>query len=264
MAVPSARHSDLRSIAGEALSLAGAGRALLLQIAHPAIGRGVAEHSDFATRLMDRFHATMTFVYAAVYASPDTFDRVRRQVDRAHRPVHAARSGDLPAYNAFAPELQLWVSSTLYATMVDLNELVYGPLADTSREQVYRDFRQLGLNLQLRPEAWPSDTAGFQRYWDGMLPRLAVTETTRELAQQILRPNGVPVLLRGVLPASRLVTTGLLPASVREQFGLPWNHSVQSRFERRMRWAATIYPRLPASLRHQPRDAYLRRLQQQS
>lgn len=261
MAVPSARHSDLRSIAGEALSLAGAGRALLLQIAHPAVGRGVAEHSDFAGRLVERFHATMTFVYASVFATPEAFDQVRRQVDRAHRPVHAARSGDLPAYNAFSPELQLWVSSTLYATMVDLNERVYGPLADASREHVYRDFRRLGLNLQLRPEAWPSDTAGFQHYWDGMLPRLAVTNTTRKLAEQILRPNGAPVLMRGVLPVSRLITTGLLPEVVREQFELPWDHTVQNRFERRMRWAAAIYPRLPARLRHRPRDMYLRRLE---
>ena len=115
MAVPPARQSDLRQIAGEALSLAGAGRALLLQIAHPAVGRGVAEHSDFATRIVDRFHATMTFVYAAVFASPDEFDAVRRQVNRAHGPVHAARSGDLPAYSAFDPDLQLWVSATLYA-----------------------------------------------------------------------------------------------------------------------------------------------------
>ncbi|WP_295126597.1 oxygenase MpaB family protein [uncultured Leifsonia sp.] len=262
MAIQPDRHADLRSIAGEALSLAGAGRALLLQIAHPAVGRGVAEHSDFAARIVDRFHATMTFVYAAVFAPPEAFDAVRRQVDRAHRPVHAVRSGDLPAYNAFDPQLQLWVSATLYATMVDLNERVYGPLATESREQVYDDFRHLGLNLQLRPEAWPADTAAFGRYWDGMLPQLAVNESTRALAEQILRPRGVPVWLRGALPASRLVTTGLLPASVRTQFGLPWDDRIEQRFDLRMRWAAAAYPHLPAAIRHRPRDVYLRRLQE--
>ncbi len=260
MAVPPARHSDLRSIAGEALSLAGAGRALLLQIAHPAVGRGVAEHSDFATRIVDRFHTTMTFVYAAVFASPEVFDAVRRQVNHAHGPVHAVHDGDLPAYSAFDPDLQLWVSATLYATMIDLNERVYGPLTDASHEQVYRDFRQLGLNLQLRPEVWPSDTAEFRRYWDEMLPQLAVTETTRRLAEQILHPNDVPLWLRAALPASRLVTTGLLPARLREQFGLPWSDRLEHRFERRMRWAAMVYPRLPGALRHRPRDVYLKRL----
>jgi uncharacterized protein (DUF2236 family) len=263
MADPPARHSDLRSIAGEALSLAGAGRALLLQIAHPAVGRGVAEHSDFDTRIMDRFHSTMTFVYAAVFASPEAFDRIRRRVNRAHGPVHATRSGDLPAYNAFEPELQLWVSATLYSTMIDLNEQVYGPLADTSREQVYREFRQLGLNLQLRPEDWPADTAAFGRYWDGMLPQLAATESTRRLAEQILHPHGVPAWSRVALPTGRLVTTGLLPPSVRALFALPWDDRLERRFDRRMSWSAAVYPHLPAALRHRPRDVYLRRLQRE-
>lgn len=261
MAVPPARQSDLRSIAGEALSLAGGGRALLLQIAHPAVGRGVAEHSDFANRIVDRFHATVMFVYAAVFAPPAAFDAVRRRVDQAHRPVHAARSGDLPAYSAFDSDLQLWVSATLYATMIDLNERVYGPLTDASRERVYRDFRQLGLNLQLRPEAWPSDTVEFAQYWSGMLLHLDVTEATRELAGHILHPSGVPVWLRTALPASRLVTAGLLPPSVRQQFGLPWDTRLEHRFDRRMRWAAAVYPHVPAVLRHRPRDVYLRQLQ---
>lgn len=261
MAAPPARHADLPSIAGEALSLAGAGRALLLQIAHPAVGRAVAEHSDFATRIMERFHATMTFVYAAVFASPDAFEVVRSRVNRAHAPVHSPRSGDLAGYSAFDPELQLWVSATLYATMLELNERVYGPLADTSREGVYRDFRQLGLNLQLRPEAWPGDTADFQVYWDGMLRRLSVNDATRELAGQILHPQGVPILLRAGLPASRLITAGLLPARVREEFGLPWDDRLARRFDRRMRWYASIYPHLPAAVRHRPRDVYLRRLE---
>ncbi|MBO1740399.1 oxygenase MpaB family protein [Leifsonia sp. TF02-11] len=264
MTAPPARHSDLRSIAGEALSLAGAGRALLLQIAHPAVGRGVAEHSDFATRIVDRFHSTMIFVYGAVFASPETFDTIRRQVNRAHGPVHAPRSGDLPAYSAFESELQLWVSATLYSTMIDLNERVYGPLADASRERVYRDFRQLGLNLQLRPEEWPADTVAFGRYWDGMLRQLAVNDSTRRLAEQILHPSGVPAWSRIALPSWRLVTTGLLPPSVRGLFALPWDDRLERRFDRRMRWTAAVYPHLPAAVRHRPRDVSLRRLQREA
>lgn len=260
MTVPPARHSDLPQIAGEALSLAGAGRALLLQIAHPAVGRGVAEHSDFATRIVSRFHATLTFVYASVFASPDEFETVRRRVNRAHGPVHAPRDGDLPGYNAFDPALQLWVASTLYETMIDLNERVFGPLDHASRERVYLDFTRLGLNLQIRPEAWPNDTGSFRAYWHGMIPRLEVTDTTRLLAGQILHPGGLPVWLRVALPTSRLVTAGLLPTSVREQFELPWDERREERFERRMRWTAAVYPRLPAALRHRPRDVYLRRL----
>ena len=37
-----------RDVGAEAVLVAGGGRAILLQIAHPAVGRGVVDHSDFA------------------------------------------------------------------------------------------------------------------------------------------------------------------------------------------------------------------------
>lgn len=257
---PPPREATLRQVAGEALSLAGGGRALLLQIAHPAVGRGVVEHSDFATKMMDRYHATMTFVYASVFASPEEFATVRRQVNRAHAQVRASASSGRPAYNAFDPALQLWVSSTLYATMIELNERVFGRLSDPSREAVYQQFTRLGLNLQLRPEDWPEDTVAFQRYWDEMVARLEVSDDARGVAGQLLHPRGVPLWLQAALPDIRLVTAGLLPPVVRSQFGLPWNESLARRFDRRLGWAATVYPPLPESLRHATRDAHLRRL----
>ena len=56
----------LADIGAEGVLLAGAGRAILLQIANPRVGHGVAEHSDFAERPMDRLRATMTYVYAVI------------------------------------------------------------------------------------------------------------------------------------------------------------------------------------------------------
>ncbi|MCI0159171.1 DUF2236 domain-containing protein [Leifsonia shinshuensis] len=252
--------ADFHQIAGEALCLAGGGSALLLQIAHPAVGRGVVEHSDFANRLMDRFHATMMFVYAAAFASPDEFSTVLRSVNRAHAPVRAPASGERPAYNAFDTDLQRWVSATLFATMTDLHERVFGPQTGDSKEQVYQDFIHLGRNLQLVAEDWPTTRSGFQTYWDDMVAGLRVSDETRVVARQILYPREVPLWLRAALPGARLVTAGLLPARVREQFDLPWNPAIERRFERRMRTFAAIYPRLPSALRHRPRDVYLRRL----
>ena len=141
--------TGLERMAAEALPLVGAGRALLLQIAHPAVGRAVAEHSDFANRVMDRLHSTMTFVYASVFATPEEFALVRRAVNRAHVPVRADADGTAPPYNAFDPELQLWVAATLYQTMTDLHERVFGPLPLAVAEQVYRAFTRTGLTLQV-------------------------------------------------------------------------------------------------------------------
>jgi uncharacterized protein (DUF2236 family) len=53
---------NVADIGAEGVLLAGAGRAILLQIANPAVGHGVAEHSDFSTRAFDRFRAPHTYV----------------------------------------------------------------------------------------------------------------------------------------------------------------------------------------------------------
>src|SRR3954453_19142421 len=93
-------------IASEALTLAGGGRALLLQIAHPAVGRGVVEHSDFASRLMDRFDGTMLYLTASMFGTPEELRAMRRIVNRAHAPVRggaADASTPGPAYNAYDP-----------------------------------------------------------------------------------------------------------------------------------------------------------------
>lgn len=249
-----------KDIAGEAINLAGGGRALLLQIAHPAIGQGVADHSDFANRMMDRLHATMTFLYASVYGTPEELRFVRRSVDRAHAPVRAESRGDAPAYDAFDPELQLWVAATLYDTMIDLRERVFGRPSVDDGDRLYREFSvQLSL-LQLPVELWPATRADFSRYWTSMLPRLTSSQETRAIARQILYPARVPPGTRALLPLARLVTVGLLPDAVRRELRLAWNARLQRRFDRWMRFTAVLYPLLPERLRHQPRDYYLRRL----
>ncbi|MFF1572756.1 oxygenase MpaB family protein [Leifsonia sp. NPDC058292] len=264
MSTPSAGPGiTARDIAAEALYLAGGGRALLLQIAHPAVGRGVAEHSDFANRMLERLHATMTFVYASVYATPEEFAVVRRSVNRAHAPVRADADQAGPAYNAYDPELQLWVAATLYDTMMTLYERFFGALRPDDADRVYREFTVLGSALQVPSDRWPADRDAFRVYWNGMLTTLRSTDATRAVARQILHPRGVPLWLRALFPQARLVTAGLLPPTVRDDFGLDWNDATQRRYDRWMRWAASVYHRVPRSWRVRPKELYLRRLRAQ-
>jgi uncharacterized protein (DUF2236 family) len=90
----------LYDIGAESVLLLGAGRSILLQVADPAIGHGVAEHSDFARRPLDRLRATMTYVYAVVYGSEEQL-AVRRKVNRAHatvrRPANSGSPGTTPS-----------------------------------------------------------------------------------------------------------------------------------------------------------------------
>jgi uncharacterized protein (DUF2236 family) len=254
---------ELRDIAGESVLLAGGGRAILLQIAHPGVGRGVAEHSDFASRPLDRLHATMTYVYAVVYGTDAERAELRRRVNRAHGPVARAADAAAPSYNAFDPELQLWVAATLYDTAVLVYERIFGPLDDESAERIYRQYAVLGTQLQVPSEAWPVDRAAFRTYWNGMLPTLRATDATRRVAQDLLHPRVAPLWLKAVMPLARLMTIGFLPIELRDEFELTWGPRRERRFQRWLRMTAAVFPRLPAGIRHQLRDRELARLRRE-
>ncbi|HET8551612.1 MAG TPA: oxygenase MpaB family protein [Gammaproteobacteria bacterium] len=242
----------MAAIAGEGILLAGGMRAILLQVAHPAIGRGVAEHSNFTYRAMDRLRATMTYVYGMTFGSPDERRAIRDQVDTVHRSING------PGYDARDPDLQLWVAATLYHTALMLYERWVGRLDDYRAEIIYRQYRILGAALQMREEQWPADRAAFHAYWNGMLERIYVTDAAREVCHDLFYPHQVPLWVRAAMPLNRLITAGLLPASIRDAYGLEWNDRRQRRFNQFSNAASLIYPRMPAPIRKFPKIWYLR------
>ncbi|WP_115787070.1 oxygenase MpaB family protein [Arthrobacter silvisoli] len=250
----------LADIGAEAVLLAGAGSAILLQLADPAVGRGVAEHSTFAERPLDRLAATMGYVYAVIYGSEEQLTAVRRAVNRAHAPVRGESDGTSPGYNAFDPESQLWVAATLYNTAVRMYERVYGMLDGEAADRVYREYARIGTVLQLPAELWPADRAAFTDYWNKRLAGLAPAPGAVRVARELLHPAVGPAWLRMVMPLMRLLTAGLLTESLRAAYGLPWDPRRQRRFDGVMRMLAIVYPRLPERIRHKPKDYYLGRI----
>ncbi|HWR85066.1 MAG TPA: oxygenase MpaB family protein, partial [Rhodoglobus sp.] len=53
----------IADVSDEAILLAGGGAAILQQLANPVVAAGVAGHSDFAERPLDRLHGTLTYLY---------------------------------------------------------------------------------------------------------------------------------------------------------------------------------------------------------
>ncbi|AJM77216.1 hypothetical protein TI83_03070 [Rathayibacter toxicus] len=242
----------------EGLFLVSGGRTILLQIAHPAIGKGVAEHSDFMKRALGRLHGTLSYVYALHYGSPEDIRTVRRRVNRAHAPVR----GD--GYSAFDPELQLWVSATLTQSMLNLYQLAFGPLSEAEADDLVRRSRITGTALQLPVELWPDSRAAFEAYWQEQLTRLEVTPATRKVAHDVLGGAITAWYLRPLGPYLRLMTAGLLPPHLREPFGFTWNARQQARFDRALKRTLAVYRRLPRIVRTAPSRYYLAKVRAES
>lgn len=254
----------MADLAREGILVAGAGRAILLQIADPAIAAGVARHSDFSVRPLDRLHATLTFVYALALGTPEEQRLAARRVDRAHIPVRARAGETAPAYSAFHADAQLWVAATLYDTAVQVYELVFGRLDDASRERLHREYAIVGTSLQLPPERWPATRAAFDEYFSQRLLELEVTREAVDVSVQLLTARAAPAAVRALLPLVRLVTAGLLPERLRAAYGFHWSAKQQRRYDRRVAVVRAVWPRLPRAVRAAPAAWYLRAMRRRN
>jgi uncharacterized protein (DUF2236 family) len=83
--------------------------------------------------------------------------------------------------------------------------------------------------LGVPAEDVPASYADFRRYFDGMLESevLCVGRQAREIADAVLHPPGG----LGDSGTLRLLTTALLPTSLRAAFSLPWDAARAARFE---------------------------------
>ena len=253
---------SIRDVAGEGILLAAGARAILLQVADPSVARGVAEHSDFATRPLDRLEGTLGYIYAVVFGSPDEVARARRIVGRAHAPVRstvAAADGSAPAYSAYDPELQLWVAATVYQSAVTMFELCFGPLHEEAADRIHRQYAVLGTALQVPDGMWPEDRAAFRAYWDARIATLEPTADARRIARTLLEGQGAPKAVRVSMPLVALVTAWLLPPRIRAGFGMRWDARLERRCTRLLTPVLVVYRVLPRLVREAPRTVITRR-----
>ncbi|WP_411698660.1 oxygenase MpaB family protein [Conyzicola sp.] len=247
----------LSDISNEAILLGGGARAILLQLAMPAVGHGVANHSDFSSDPLRRLRHTLTYLYVLVYGTDAEKARITGHVNRAHAPVHSAPGAPAPSYDAFDPRQQLWVAATLYDSALTVYTAIFGELAADDAESLYRQYAVLGTALQMPAELWPEDRAAFARYWAQSLRELRVDADVSRVGHALLHPAAAPPWIRGLMPAVRFLTAGFLDPSTRASFDLPWNARRQRLFDRTVRVLAAVYPRLPLWLRRWPARHYL-------
>jgi uncharacterized protein (DUF2236 family) len=253
---------SIRDLAGEGILLAAGGRAILLQIADPSVARGVAEHSDFASRPLDRLEGTLGYIYAVVFGTPAELARARRIVGRAHASVRSsepAADRSAPAYSAYDPDLQLWVAATLYDSAVTMFERCFGPLPDEAADRIYREYAVLGTALQVPDGRWPADRDAFRAYWDERLRTLEPTADARRVARTLLGGRVGTPALRLAMPLVALVTATLLPPRIRAGFGMRWDARLERRSTRMLGVILAIYRRLPRMVREAPRVVITRR-----
>ncbi len=240
----------------EAMLLLGAGpRALLLQLAHPLVAAGVADHSDFRADPWPRLQATLRSYLTIVYGTSSAARAEIRRLNGLHRAIAGA------GYTARDPDLSLWVHATLVDTTMVAHDAWLEPLSRASRARYYDETLPIGRAFGIPDRLLPADLEAFEAYVAGMLApggAVRVSPLARELAAAVLHPPLGPVIpaLAALPPAAYAWTlwpaVAMLPASVRADYGFRWGP-----LERGVAaWLVAGWrlwrPLLPASFRQMP------------
>jgi uncharacterized protein (DUF2236 family) len=243
------KHSVIRRVTTEPALLLGAGRALLLQLAHPSVAQGVADHSDFQHQPFKRLVGTLEATYAVVQGSQELADAVGRRI----RALHGGVTG--PGYRANDPELLLWVHATLLDTVLDRYTRLVGPLPRRDEDALYDEMATVAEVFGCPRRAQPDDIEEFREYVGTMVRTLVVSDTGRSLAADIVAPalpGRLHVPLAPALSVHRLLAVGTLPPPLREQFGFPWDRARASRLAAMERAARTTFHLTPRPVRALP------------
>jgi uncharacterized protein (DUF2236 family) len=232
----------------------GAGRAALLQLAHPWVMASLADHSKVLERPIARFHNTFRIVFTMVFGSLDQALKAARHLYALHGRIRGELKEDTAGwkrgtrYEANAPHALVWVFATLVESAVMAYECARGPLEAGEREQYYAESRRLAAFFGIPAAALPDDWDGFRRYNERMhaSDQLGVSEEARRYAARLLAGSG-----SWIHPPRwyRAITIAWLPERLQSEFfpgvgGERWdaaNAAVQR--------VPRIYRRLPEAVR---------------
>ena len=215
----------------EAVLLGAGPTALLLQIAHPLVAEGVAQHSDFEADPFRRLRGTIRTTMDLVFGDGPTTDRAVRRLNGIHAGVRGesrdpAAVAVAASYRALDPELLLWVQVTLILTSVRAYERWVTPLSPADREQFWQEARRvgvrLGIPLSLSPADWPALEAYWRRMLDPDAGPIHVSVTARRLAPLIIRPP-LPLVPGRLNDLLSLPGLAFLPARLRAEYGIEWS-----------------------------------------
>jgi uncharacterized protein (DUF2236 family) len=235
----------------EALLFLGAGRALLMQLAHPWVATAIAEHSSTLSDPMGRFHRTFDIMFTLVFGSLDQALHASRRLQRRH----AAVCGTIPEtlgpypegsrYMANDVSALMWVHATLVDTALVAYELVLPPLGREACERYYAECRLLGALAGIPFEAQPSDWPAFGEYFSETVASriLTVSPAAKRIAMRVLAKAGHVPVPRWYCN----LTASLMPERFRGAYELQHD---QPKAARTVGVLRRLYPKLPARIRH--------------
>ena len=279
-------------INAERVVLAGWSRAILLQLAHPLVAQGVADHSSFVNaerwprRSSDvktgrtphaegngarpakaagtlfsaavRLHHTVQAMRHLTFGDAASARAALEGIKAIHRRVNGTlveAVGRYPAgtrYSAEDAPLVLWVHATLMDSLPLVYAAIVAPLTDADRDAWCRESAPVARALGAGDDV-PETWAALQAYMTATLSSGQIeVGPTARMLAQDVLAPRYSSLVSPLRAMNRTVTVGLLPPAIRTQYGFDWHARDDATLARTIRLLRSVRYVTPAALAHWP------------
>jgi uncharacterized protein (DUF2236 family) len=237
---------------GEAIVLAGGTCALLMQLAHPAVAAGVAQHSDFRADPFARLRRTLNASYAVVFGSVPRADAALRRMNAIHGVVRGRIPESGVAYQATDPQLLLWVHATLVDTAIRVYDRYVAPLSAAEQQAYHAEARQIAIRLGVPEDGVPMTLVEMRAEMARLMAdgTVRVSDTARSVAPSVLHPTAFPP--RFAWDAAHLISVSVMPDVIRRGYGIRWSPRREAGMQRLASVSRRLLPLLPVALRRVP------------
>lgn len=225
-----------------------------MDVAHPWIAQGVAEHSRLFTDVRGRLALTYSMLMRIVFGDL----RSARQVSRGLHSLHSRVEGTLPdaagrfpkgsPYAANEQRALLWVHLVFFYTRARMYELTVAPLSPEERDRYVEESRRFAACFGIPDQLLPNDFAQMTRVVEDAAATdlFARSRASADIVRFLVRHIPAPAR-----PMFRGFISELLPEPMVALLGFPARSSVSRWHFRVVRAGLWLFNRVaPASIRY--------------
>ncbi|KAL3474593.1 hypothetical protein BJX99DRAFT_248104 [Aspergillus californicus] len=270
----------LPKIFQEGILFIASGPALLLQAAQPGLNHAATTdtstnahtNTNLSKDLTTPLHSTLAYIACLLFGTQAEKEALVGRLRLGQPPLapHAAAGGitsstgsPIQVTASRDSNAQLWMLATIYATATDVYQRIYGEFDYRTSEKAYAEFALLLPYLSLHssglpPGLWPSTRAEFWRYWDDQMRGLVVSGEARKFADELMSRRDLPRGVGSLRPVLRAVTVEMLPAAIRDGYGLKSTAGTRGVYRTAMGFSVAVWPALPRGVRAYPVNSYVK------
>src|SRR4051812_31462584 len=176
------------TVVGHPGALIGGMRALVIQSMHPLAMAGVAQHSDYRNRALDRLRRTSAYVAAGVFGDTATAQKAARRVRRIHARVRGIDPVTGRSYSADDPETQVWVHAVEWHSFLAAYRAFGRPLSPEEEDRYFAEGVRIAALVGTPPELVPDSAQAMREYFASVRGQLCVSASARDAMAFVLHP----------------------------------------------------------------------------